>query len=98
MFTASVVIAKGFGGEGLRPSPAQAGRTNGSVERGGESRGSSAHEFASKGGAPEEVRTGPVQTGEVGVTRELATDPSSETATAFPLACLLDLRRDTTVT
>jgi len=39
-----------------------------------------------------------VQTGEVGVTRELATDPSSETATAFPLSCLLDLHLDTTVT
>jgi hypothetical protein len=85
MFPSAEVIAKGFVGEGLCPSPTQAGITNGSLEEGG----SSAHEFATNGGA-EEGRTGPRPTGEAG--------PSSDTATAFPLSLLLDLRRETTVT
>lgn len=73
-------------------------QTVGSVGEEGETRGSSAHEFAANGGEPGEGRTGPGQAGEVGGIRVLATDPSSETATAFPLSCLLDLRRETTVT
>jgi hypothetical protein len=85
MFPSAEVIAKGFVGEGLCPSPTQAGTTNGSLEEGG----SSAHEFATNGGA-EEGRSGPRPTGEAG--------PSSDTATAFPLSLLLDLRRETTVT
>jgi hypothetical protein len=49
MFTSLVVISKEFGGEGLCPSPAQTGITNGSVKGGGETRVSSAHEFVTNG-------------------------------------------------